>query len=202
MRRACPAAHPPTAFSSRSVHVRRWSATEERRRCGWQMVLTLRVKLLVLSAVIAMLPLLFAGQSLIRIARDEMKSAANDQLVTTVREVTGQIDDIYERAWLPPLLLIRNAVDSDEIGVPEKIAILTHGISQLPDFVALQITLQGSPLPLVVSQDRFSAKLTAAGLDPLTILRVPSDKVMAAVSTTLAAVSTDSPRNSANISAV
>ena len=53
-------------------------------------------------AVIAMIPLLFAGQSLIRIARDEMKSAANDQLVTTVREVTGQIDDIYERAWLPP----------------------------------------------------------------------------------------------------
>jgi len=31
-----------------------------------------------------------------------MKSAANERLVTTIREVTGQIDDIYERAWLPP----------------------------------------------------------------------------------------------------
>src|SRR4051812_7595509 len=104
------------------------------------MVITLRVKLLVLSAVIAVIPLVFAGQSLIRIARDEMKSAANEQLVSTVREVTGQIDDMYERAWLAPLLLIRNAVDSDEVGVREKIAILTHGIGQLPDIVALQIT--------------------------------------------------------------
>jgi adenylate cyclase len=135
----------------------------------------------VLSAVIAMIPLLFAGQSLIRIARDEMKSAANDQLVTTVREVTSQIDDIYERAWLPPLLLIRNAVDSDEIGVREKIAILTHGISQLPDVVALQITLDGGSLPLVVSQDRFSAKLSAVGLEPLSILRVPPAQIMSAV---------------------
>ena len=49
-------------------------------------------------------------------------------------------------------VVIRNAIDSDEIGVPEKIAILTHGISQLPDIVALQITLEGSSLPLVVSQ--------------------------------------------------
>jgi adenylate cyclase len=163
------------------------------------MILTLRVKLLVLSAVIAMIPLLFAGQSLIRIARDEMKSAANDQLVTTVRDVTGQIDDIYSRAWLPPLLLIRNAVDSEEIGVPEKIAILTHGISQLPDIVALQITLEGSSLPLVVSQDRFSAKLTAAGLDPLSILRVPPDKAMTAMP---AAVSGDDSQAGATITAV
>jgi adenylate cyclase len=144
------------------------------------MILTLRRKLLGLSAVIAVIPLLFAGQSLIRIARDEMKSAANDQLVTTVREVTGQIDDIYERAWLAPLLLIRNAVDGDEIGVPEKIAILTHGISQLPDIVALQISVEGSNLPLVVSQERFSAKLARAGLEPLSVLRVPPESVMAA----------------------
>jgi adenylate cyclase len=145
------------------------------------MTLSLRAKLLVLSAAIAMLPLFFAGQSLIRIARDEMKSAANDQIVTTVRDVTGQIEDIYERAWLPPLLLIRNALDSDEIGVQEKIAILTHGISQLPDVVALQITLEGSDLPLVVSQDRFSAKLSAAGLDSLNVLRLPSERALAAL---------------------
>ena len=166
------------------------------------MVITLRVKLLVLSAVIAMIPLLFAGQSLIRIARDEMKSAANDQLVTTVREVTGQIDDIYGRAWLPPLLLIRNAVDSDEIGVREKIAILTHGISQLPDIVALQITLEGTGLPLVVSQDRFSAKLTAAGLDPLSVLRVPPEEVMVTATALPAAASADDSPEGTHIVAV
>ena len=50
----------------------------------------LRNKLLLFSVVIAIIPLLIAGQSLIRIARDEMKSSANDQLVTTARQVTDE----------------------------------------------------------------------------------------------------------------
>ncbi|HEY9344234.1 MAG TPA: hypothetical protein VIQ53_02930, partial [Inquilinus sp.] len=144
------------------------------------MSLSLRRKLLLFSALIALLPLLFAGQSLIRIARDEMKSAANERLVTTVREVTGQIDDIYERAWLAPLLLIRSAIDSDKISVGEKVAILTHGIAQLPDIVALQITLDGGRLPLVISQNRFSTRLTEAGIQPLNVLRAAPEVMLAA----------------------
>ena len=143
------------------------------------MSLTLRRKLLLFSALIAALPLVIAGQSLIRIARDEMKSSANERLLTTVREVTGQIDDIYERAWLAPLLMIRSTVDSEKIGVEEKVAILTHGISQLPDIVALQITLEGGRLPLVISQDQFSARLTQSGVQPLAVLRTPSETIMA-----------------------
>jgi adenylate cyclase len=142
--------------------------------------LSLRRKLLLFSALIAAFPLLFAGQSLIRIARDEMKSAANERLVTTVREVTGQIDDIYERAWLAPLLLIRSAIDSDKISVGEKVAILTHGIAQLPDIVALQITLDGGRLPLVISQNRFSTRLTEAGIQPLNVLRAAPEVMLAA----------------------
>jgi adenylate cyclase len=142
--------------------------------------LSLRRKLLLFSALIAALPLLFAGQSLIRIARDEMKSVANERLVTTVREVTGQIDDIYERAWLAPLLLIRSSIDSDKISVGEKVAILTHGIAQLPDIVALQITLDGGRLPLVISQNRFSTRLTEASVDPLSVLRAPPAVMLAA----------------------
>jgi adenylate cyclase len=144
------------------------------------MTLTLRRKLLLFSALIAALPLVIAGQSLIRIARDEMKSYANERLVTTVREVTGQIDDIYERAWLAPLLMIRSTVDGEKIGVEEKVAILTHGISQLPDIVALQITVEGGRLPLVISQDRFNARLAQAGVEPLGLLRVPPETALAA----------------------
>lgn len=147
---------------------------------SWLLSLSLRRKLLLFSALIAALPLLFAGQSLIRIARDEMKSSANERLVTTVREVTGQIDDIYERAWLAPLLLIRSAVDSEQASVGEKVAILTHGIAQLPDIVALQITLDGGRLPLVISQNRFSTTLTEAGIQSLPLLRVPPEVILAA----------------------
>ena len=101
----------------------------------------LRNKLLLFSVVIAIIPLLIAGQSLIRIARDEMKSSANDQLVTTARQVTDEIENVFENAWMAPLLLIRNAIDEEGLGVQEKISLLTHGIADLPDIVALQITI-------------------------------------------------------------
>lgn len=141
--------------------------------------LNLRSKLLLFSVVIAIIPLVIAGQSLIRIARDEMKSSANDQLVTTARQVTDEIDNIFEHAWIAPLRLIRNAIDEQGLGIQEKISLLTHGIADLPDIVALQITIEGARLPLVVSQDRFSNELKAASVDPLTVLRTAPDSVTA-----------------------
>jgi adenylate cyclase len=138
--------------------------------------LNLRNKLLLFSVVIAIIPLLIAGQSLIRIARDEMKSSANDQLVTTARQVTDEIENVFENAWMAPLLLIRNAIDEEVLGVQEKISLLTHGIADLPDIVALQITIEGARLPLVVSQDRYSSELKTLSVDPLTVLRTPPEE--------------------------
>jgi adenylate cyclase len=139
--------------------------------------INLRNKLLLFSVVIAIIPLLIAGQSLIRIAQDEMKSSANDQLVTTARQITDEIEDIFEHAWIAPLLLIRNAIEEEGLGVQEKISLLTHGIADLPDIVALQITIEGARLPLVVSQDRYSSELTFLSIDPLTVLRTPPETV-------------------------
>lgn len=138
--------------------------------------LNLRNKLLLFAIVIAIIPLLIAGQSLIRIARDEMKSSANDQLVTTARQVTAEINDLFEHAWMAPLLLIRNAIDEPVLGIQEKISLLTHGIADLPDIVALQISIEGRNLPIVVTQDRYAAELTKASLQPLAVLRTPSDR--------------------------
>lgn len=141
--------------------------------------LNLRNKLLLFAVVIAIIPLLIAGQSLIRIARDEMKSSANDQLVTTARQVTDEIDDIFEHAWMAPLLLVRNAVDEQGLGIQEKISLLTHGIADLKDIVALQITIEGGKLPLVVTQDAFASDILAKGLAPVTVLRTPPEAVAA-----------------------
>ena len=137
--------------------------------------LNLRNKLLLFAVIIAIIPLIIAGQSLIRIARDEMKSSANDQLVTTARQVTDEIDGQFENGWMAPIRLIRNAVDDEGLGIQEKISLLTHGIADLPDIVALQITIEGGKLPLVVSQDAYAGDLTAAGVDPLTVLRTPPE---------------------------
>ena len=77
------------------------------------MRLTLRSKLLLFAIAIAIVPLLVAGRTMIRIAQDELKSSANEQLVGTAQQLVEEINDLYERTWLAPLLLIRNAIDDE-----------------------------------------------------------------------------------------
>jgi adenylate cyclase len=139
--------------------------------------LTLRRKLTFFAIAIAIIPLVVAGWSMIRIAQDELKSSANEQLVTTAQQLTDEINGLYEHTWLAPLLLIRNAIDSDQLGVREKIALLTQGITDIPDIVALQITIKGAPIPMVVLNDRFAASLRGKSLDPLETLRVPMETI-------------------------
>ncbi|WP_346910542.1 hypothetical protein [uncultured Roseibium sp.] len=127
------------------------------------MRLTLRKKLLIFAAVIAVLPLLIAGQTLIRIARDELKSSANDQLTETARQVTTEINSVYRNAWAAPLSLIANGVDNEKLSVDAKIALLTLGIAELPDIVALQITVEGSQRPLLVTREGFSKNSARPG---------------------------------------
>ena len=137
----------------------------------------LRKKLLFFAITIAIIPLVVSGGTIIRIAQDELKSSANDQLVTTAKQLADEIDDLYERSWLAPLLLIRNAIDDPSLGVEEKIALLTQGLAAIPDIVALQITVEQAPVPLVMTKDDFSARIEAASLDPLEVLRVPIEAV-------------------------
>ena len=139
--------------------------------------LTLRRKLLLFAIAIAVAPILLAGQTIIRIAQDELKSSANEQLLGIAGGIAREVNDVVERSWLEPLVLLRNALDDDRLGVQEKIALLTLGISDIADIVALQLTVEGTDLPLVVVQDAFSARLRAAGLDPLEVLRVPPESV-------------------------
>jgi adenylate cyclase len=141
--------------------------------------LNLRNKLLLFATVIAIIPLLIAGQSLIRIARDEMKSSANEQLANTATQVAEEISSLFERAWLAPLLPIRNAIDEPGLGIQEKISLLKYGTTDLPDIVAMQITIEGSKLNPVARQVDYENGLKAAGIDPLTVLRTAPEQVAA-----------------------
>ena len=132
--------------------------------------LTLRKKLLFYSIILAIIPLGIAGRTMITITQDELKSAANDELSTTAQQLAEEIDDFYVDTWLSPLLLIRNSVDSEELGAKEKLSLLTS-IKDLVDVVSLQLTVEGIPEPALVTQDSFAARLKAASLDPNTTLK-------------------------------
>jgi len=132
----------------------------------------LLAKMLLFAAAIATLPLIISGQSLIRIARDELKSTANEQLLATARQVTDEFNDFYEFSLFSPLNLIRNVIDGNTLRFDEKLAVLRQGISNLPDLVALQVDVQGAPVPIVVTQKAYMDKLQAKFDKPLEQLRV------------------------------
>ncbi len=139
------------------------------------MRLSLRTKMLIFTAIIAALPLIVAGQSVIRVARDELKSAANEQLAVTVNKVTDEFNDFLEFTLFTPLDLIRNALGGEKLGFEEKIVVLKQGIADLPDVVSLQVNVEGLPRPIIVVQETFFEKLKANFSSPLDVLRVDAD---------------------------
>lgn len=136
------------------------------------MRVTLRIKMLLFSAAIAALPLLVAGQSIIRVAQDELKSAANEQLAVTASQLTDEFNAFFEYSLYTPLDLIRNAIGGDELGFEEKIVVLRQGIADLPDVVSLQVDVEGIPRPIVVVQQAYFDTLKTHFDEPLDVLRV------------------------------
>ncbi len=139
--------------------------------------MTLRSKLLILSMILALIPLGIAGKSMIQITRDELKSSANDNLITVASQVSQDIEDFYRYTWLAPLRLIKKAVESEDLGVNEKLSLLTEGMKSVNDLVALQIAVKGVKSPLLVSQDEFSNKLKKGSVDPAQVLKLSSDRI-------------------------
>ena len=137
----------------------------------------LRAKFFLFATLIATAPLALVGQNLVRIARDELKSAANEDLTSVAAGLASTFDTTVEGRWMTPLLVIRNGVDSDTLGVEQKISLLTLGLSQIPDIVALQLTVEGSDLPILVTGEDFARHLSEAGLDPVEILRTPVETI-------------------------
>ncbi len=114
---------------------------------------------------------------MIQITRDELKSSANDNLIAMAVQVTQEIEDFYRYTGLAPLKLIKKAVESEDLGVNEKLSLLTDGIKNITDLVALQISVQGVTSPLLVTQDEFSSQLKKVSIDPAQILTLTPDRI-------------------------
>ena len=62
----------------------------------------IRNKLLLGSAVLAILPLGVAGSTMIRITQDELKSAANDELRAAARQIAEGLSERVKHASVRP----------------------------------------------------------------------------------------------------
>jgi adenylate cyclase len=139
---------------------------------------SLRNKLLFFSVLIALIPLGIAAYTNISITRDELKSSVNEETSMVAGALSMQIDEMYRDTWSAPLLLIRNAVDNENLGATEKEAILKNFINDVPDIVSIQLSAEGVPTPLlIVVQNHFIQKLDEAGLDPISVVRVGPESI-------------------------
>lgn len=117
------------------------------------------------------------AQNLTRLTRDELKSAANEDLKTVAAELRTIFDTTFEGQWLTPLVVIRNGIDSNELGVAQKVSLMTLGLQELPDVLALQLSVAGSDLPILVTREAYADKLSAMGLDPIALLSTSPELV-------------------------
>lgn len=136
---------------------------------------SLRYKLLIFSVTLAVIPLLFAGRTMIRITKDELKSSANDVISTTAAELAQKIDQLYMDTWLRPLLLVTSGIDNHQLGAEEKISLIQAGIQNISDVVACQISIKEMAEPILITKDSFTRRLAAVGLYSKAILQVDED---------------------------
>ncbi|MBM1555549.1 HAMP domain-containing protein [Sulfitobacter mediterraneus] len=130
----------------------------------------LRIKFFLFATLLAVLPLAIVGQNLTKLTRDELKSAANEDLTAVASQLRRAFDNEFQGRWLSPLQVIRNGIDSPDLDVQQKVSLLTLGIQELPQVVALQLAIDGSKLPILAPDQGFAQRLDAAGLDPVTTL--------------------------------
>ncbi|UWQ90961.1 adenylate/guanylate cyclase domain-containing protein [Aliisedimentitalea scapharcae] len=135
----------------------------------------LRLKFFVFAAALAVAPLVMVAQNLTQLTRDELKSAANESLTLVAAQLREDFDATFQGRWLTPLMVIRNGVDSIDLGVAQKMSLLTLGLQELSDVVALQLSVEGAPQPILVTNEAFSQKLVEAGIDPVQALTTGPD---------------------------
>jgi adenylate cyclase len=138
----------------------------------------LRARVFLFGVLLALVPLGLVGSNLIRITRDELKSAANEELTGVAAQLAADLDAAFRGRLLAPLLVIRNGVDSPELDVRQKIALLTQGLADLPDVKALQLTVLGAPRPVLVTDPGFAERLAAGGIDAAAALQTPGEVLM------------------------
>ena len=138
--------------------------------------LSWRLKLFLFAIVVAMLPIAISSTNMIDITQDELKSNVGRELIFTTVQLAEDINSIYTNNWLTPLLLIRSGVESEGLSANEKAALLTAGIENIEDLVALTLYFEVASgvyaKAVQAYKESFKSRLQNSVLGTTTILDV------------------------------
>ena len=129
----------------------------------------LKYKLLIISIILSIIPLGLAGLISIRTISTEMRSTANDHLVTTVQQIVKQMEG-YIECVSTPLLLIRKSIENENLGPDEIMSFLKALIHNVSSIIALRISVEGIDSPLFAIREDISSTLKQKNIDPFSLL--------------------------------
>jgi diguanylate cyclase (GGDEF)-like protein len=132
--------------------------------------LRLREKILIVAVLLAILPLLVSGLSMLSDSQDELRGVVHDRLIGILDRRIAQIQREIDLAT-QGLGVLRDAVDDPGIDPAARLAILSRGIDRLPDLMALRLTRGTEPAALLL-RGALDERLSAAGLRAEQVLEI------------------------------
>jgi len=134
----------------------------------------LRYKFLIISIILSVIPLGFAGIISIHTISTELRSTANDHLVTKVQQIVKQMEG-YIECISTPILLISKSIENENLGPDEILSLLKAAIHNVSSIISLSISVEGIDTPLFAIREDVSSKLKQLNRDPFSMLNKYKD---------------------------
>lgn len=139
------------------------------KKISWQK------KLVFFAIVIALAPLIISDSNIISITKDELKSSTNNELISTANNLAEEINTFYKNNFLDYLLLIKIAVENENLGANEKASIMSAGVENKKDIISLNLLFEVAPDNFVsalnVNKEKFLNELNNNSLNASEILQ-------------------------------
>ncbi|WP_093093178.1 hypothetical protein [Shimia aestuarii] len=117
---------------------------------------SLPLKFFLFAALVAVVPLSQVGHNLVQITRDQLKKRSQRGPHRGCGRGAGRVWQLLSGALALPLMVIRSGVDNPDLDMAQKVPLLTLGMEQLEGVVALQLSLEDSDIPMLVSDQGFA----------------------------------------------
>lgn len=139
------------------------------KKISWQK------KLVFFAIIISLAPLIISDTNIISITKDELKSSTNNELITTANNLAEEINTFYKNNLLDYLLLIKIAVENENLGANEKASIMSAGVENKDDIISLNLLFEVADHNFVsalnVNKEKFLNDLNNNSLNAAKILQ-------------------------------
>ena len=140
-------------------------------------------KLFFFATIISVIPVLFVSNNIISLAKDELKSSTNSELISTANELADELNDFY-KSLFENLRIIKNGLENKDLGQNEKISFLLAGIENVNNLLSIKIVIKenGNMIDAVEVRKDSLENLSVSSGDSINIYGFDNDTIKKAIS--------------------